>query len=237
MDFPALPVLLFLLVAAVVGVLAYLSHLQQKRRREELAALAEQLGWRFSPHRDSSHDDQYAHFEIFRRGHGRCAYNTLWGELTVEGRSFAAKMGDFRYKTTSGSGKNRRTQTHTFSYLILRVPLQPFPTLLIRPEGVFDKLAGAFGFDDIDFESAEFSRRFHVTSSDKRFAYDIVHPRMIEFLLETNPAAIDLEDGQCCLSDGTRCWDTEKFRQALDWSQRFFQLWPRHVVADRTASR
>ena len=230
-DFP-FPVVFFIVAAVVIGALAYVSYQQQKRRREELARLAQHLGWHFSPDRDSAHDDQYANFEIFRRGHSRYAYNTLTGEITVEGQSCHVKMGDYHYKITSGSGKNRNTRTYNFSYVILHVPLQPFPNLLIRPEGLFDKLAGSFGFDDIDFESAEFSRQFYVTSSDKRFAYDILHPRMMEFLLETQPPAIDLEDGRCCLSDGSRRWDTQQFRERLQWLERFFELWPRHVVRE-----
>lgn len=237
MDFPALPILFFLLAAVGVAVLGYFSYLQAKRRREELANLAQQLGWRFSPDRDRSHDDQYAHFEIFRRGHSRYAYNTLTGEIVAEGRTFPAKMGDYRYRVTSGSGKNRSTRTYNFSYLIIHIPLQPFPDVLIRPEGIFDKVAGTFGFDDIDFESAEFSRRFYVTSSDKRFAYDLLHPQMMEFLLETQPPAIDLERGRCCLSDGSSRWDAPQFRQKLDWWQRFFQLWPRHVIRELELQR
>lgn len=79
--------------------------------------------------------------------------------------------------------------------------------MLIRPEGIFDKVAGTFGFDDVDFDSAEFSRRFYMTSSDKRFAYDLLYPQMMGFLLETQPPAIDLETGRCCLSDGSSCCD------------------------------
>lgn len=58
-----------------------------------------------------------------------------------------------------------------------------FKYLLIRPEDFSDKIANAAGFQDIDFESKEFNRRFLVESADKRFAYDIIHPQMIEFLL------------------------------------------------------
>lgn len=239
MDFPAFPfpIVFFVVAAVLIGVLAYVSYQQQKRRREELAGLAQQLGWRFSPDRDSSHDDQYAQFEIFRRGHSRYAYNTLTGEIIVEGQSSHVRMGDYHYKITSGSGKNRSTRTYNFSYVILHVPLQPFPDLLIRPEGIFDKLAGSFGFDDIDFESAEFSRQFYVTSSDKRFAYDILHARMMEFLLETQPPAIDMEHGRCCLSDGSRRWDAQQFRERLQWLEHFFQLWPRHVVRELQPNR
>ena len=92
-------------------------------------------------------------------------------------------MGDYHYQTTSSNGKQTTTHHHYFSYCLIELPYASLPDLRIRREGIFDSLAGAFGFDDIDFESAEFSKRFHVKSSDKRFAYDVVHPAMMEFLL------------------------------------------------------
>ncbi len=229
--FPLLFLLLFLVLAAVGG---YFSYLQQKQRREALAALAAQLGWHFVSQRDSSHDDEYAHFEIFRRGHSRYAYNTLIGKLRIDDRDFPAKMGDFQYRVRSGSGKSRRTRTYRFSYVILHLPFPRVPDLLVRPEGMFDQLAGVFGFDDIDFESAEFSRRFYVKSPDKRFAYAVIHPRMMEFLLESSPPTLDIEDRGCCLSDGRSRWTPGEFQAILQWAQRFFRLWPDHLIDKRT---
>lgn len=222
------------LVLGVLGI--YLSYLAARKRREALALLAAQLGWRFRPGEDSYHDEEYEHFEIFRRGHSRCALNTLWGEIDVDGRSLMAKAGDYRYRRTSGSGKNRSTRTYRFSYLILHLPFGT-PTLLIRPEGIFDKLKGAFGFDDIDFESVEFSRRFYVQSSDKRFAYDVIHSRMMEFLLATRPSMIDVEAGQVCLSGGSRRWTPDQFRHEIQFTREFLDHWPDHVTADLEKSR
>ncbi len=111
------------------------------------------------------------------------------------------------------------------------MPFARVPDLLIRREGLFDKLAGAFGFDDIDFESVEFSRRFHVKSPDKRFAYDVIHARMMEFLLAGEAAAIDIECGRCCVSDGRKRWDPQQFEDTLTWIRQFFDLWPEHLTA------
>jgi hypothetical protein len=225
---PIIAILFFIVIASVA---IYISHVVAKQRRNALAALAAELGWSFDPSHDSSHDEQYSHFEIFRRGHSRSAYNTLSGHLAIDDRQYPAKMGDFTYRVTSGSGKNRSTRTYRFSYLIVHTPFGGVPDLLIRQEGFFDKIAGAFGFDDIDFESAEFSRRFHVKSPDKRFAYDVCHPKMIEFLMQTSPPAIDLEHGRCCISDGMQRWGPAEFKAILAWVQGFFDLWPQHVVS------
>ena len=214
---------------ALALIVAYFSHLAEKKRREEMAELARTLGFRFNPGPDRNHDEEYGHFEIFRRGHSRVAKNTLTGQLSVDERIYGAVAGDFRYRVTSGSGKNRSTHTYHFSYLILELPFHS-PDLLIRPEGLFDKLAGVFGFDDIDFESEEFSRKFYVKSPDKKFAYDVVHPRMMEFLMHEMPAALDIEHARLCFADGRRRWQPDQFRRRLGYLERFLALWPEHLM-------
>jgi hypothetical protein len=225
------PVFLILIVIAVISIAVFFSWLAQKKRREELGALAQELGWSFDPSSDASHDEQFAQFEIFSRGHSRSAYNTLTGRMRLLEANCPVTMGDFRYKVTSGSGKNRRTHTYRFSYVVAQLPFH-IPELIIRPEGVFDKLLGAFGFDDIDYESVEFSNRFYVKSSNKRFAYDVIDPRMMEFLLRSRPPMVGLEHDACFVSDGRSRWTAAHFKSTLAWLETFFQQWPRHVVDD-----
>lgn len=229
---PAFAILIFVVIGTLIGAAVYYNYLAQKKRREELAALALEMRWQFDPGKDSGHDEEYAKFEIFRRGHSRAAYNTLTGNLTIDGRQFPGRMGDYTYKITSSNGKTTTTRTYNFSYLIIHLPFPGAPDLLIRREGLFDKLKGVLGFDDIDFESAEFSKRFFVKSSDKRFAYDVIHPRMMEFLLQNCPAAVDIECGRCCLSDGSNRWTPEQFKAMTTWIDRFFDQWPDHLTAE-----
>ena len=228
-GFPCLiaPLMIGLAVYAVVA-----GHKKAKRRRDELWAIANEFGLRFHPQRDRQHDDFYAHFEIFRRGDNRTAFNTLIGEHAFNNHRTGVKGGDFRYTVTTGSGKDRKTTTYTFSYLIIHLPFPNTPDLLIRPEHFFDKLAGVFSSRDIDFESEEFSRRFMVASPDRKFAYDICHPRMIEFLLKTRPPAIDIEHARLCLADGSRTWTPEQFRWMFRFAEAFLSQWPEHVVKD-----
>jgi hypothetical protein len=112
----------------------------------------------------------------------------------------------------------------------VHLPHGTVPDLIIRPEHFFDRFAGVFGFDDIDFESAEFSKSFFVKSRDRRFAYDVIDARMMEFLMATRPTTIDIEIGQCCVSDGQTRWSPDEFLNHLDWVNRFFEKWPAHIV-------
>ncbi len=225
------PFLVFALVAVAAGVLGWLGWKAEKERQAALEALAKEMGLSFDPGADSRHDDDYSQFEIFRRGHSRTARNTMEGTADLFGRRCHLRCGDFRYKVTRSNGKSTTTTTYNFSYLIVHPPWDT-PPLLIRPEGVFDKIAGAFGFDDIDFESEEFSRRFYVKSTDRRFAYDVLHPRMMEFLLAAQPPMLDIENGALCVSDGSRRWDPHGFRDRLAFVAKFCELWPRHLVKD-----
>ena len=213
--------LVFLAFVAVGITLAVLGWKAAKRRREELQALARELGLRFSPDHDYRHDDRYPQFEAFQRGSSRYAYNTLRAELPLFGESCRVVAGDYHYETKDSDDKG--TTTHTFSFLIVHPPW-PTPRLLVRPEGMLDKLAGLVGFEDIDFESAEFSKRFFVKSSDKRFAYDVLHPRMMEFLLAHRATTFELENGALCFADGTSDWNAEALRR-----QFAFEIGRAHV--------
>ncbi len=223
------PILIVLVIALVITA-AIFGHIAAKKRREALAALADSLGWSYDPDHTTAGTAPLEHFDMFNRGRSRRAYNTLWGTLDTDGIDCSAQAGDYRYKVTRGSGKNRRTHTYRFSYLIFRLPFRGVPDLTIRREGLFDKISGAFGFDDIDFESAEFSKKYYVQSSDRRFAYDLIHPRMMEFLLRVHPPRIDFSGGYVLLTDGKSTWQAEQFERRLAFAREFLELWPAHLA-------
>jgi hypothetical protein len=227
------PVLLIGLFIAVIVLLAIFSYLSQQQRIAELTALAQQLNWHFDTDYDYSYDSEFSQFGCFCHGSSRYAYNTLRGALHVGEESWPARMGDYHYETTSTDSEGKtQTHSHHFSYLLIQLPYSPLPDLRIRHEGMFDSVKSAFGFRDINFESAEFSKRFHVTSSDKKFAYDVIYPAMMEFMLADEPPPIEIDGGQCCLTEGSGTWSAAEFQQRLNWSAKFFGLWQKHLVAE-----
>lgn len=228
---PLFAIPLIIIVVALIAFGMYAAHQAALRRQAELAALASRLGFQFDPEKDPDHDERYSYFSSFARGHSRYAYNTLRGHVEVEGERWQVQMGDYHYKVTRQNGKHTTTQTYRFSYAIIETPHLGAPALFVRREGLFDKLGGFLGFDDIDFESAEFSDRFHVKSADKRFAYGVIHPRMMEFLLDGPSPTIDFQRAQCCLTTGSKVWTVAEFAATLEWTQRFFALWPKHLAS------
>jgi len=173
------PCLLFGGIAALIVVAIVYGVIKARERREAMARLAARLGLRYYADDPWDMPSRYGHFDLFQHGHSKRASNILAGDL--DGRSVVAF--DYRYKT--GSGKNETT--HHYQGAVLETPIVA-PRLRMRQESVLDRVASWVGYDDIDFESDEFSRRYHVKSEDRRFAYDILHARLIDYLLQCGTA-------------------------------------------------
>jgi hypothetical protein len=66
------------------------------------------------------------------------------------------------------------------------------------------KIAETLGEEDIHFESAEFTRAFCVRSMDKRLAYDVCNPRVIDYLLENRDLNIQIQNCTLALVSDTQ---------------------------------
>jgi hypothetical protein len=161
--------------------------------------------------------------------------NTLSGALDLFDQRCHVRCGDFSYKVTTSNGKTTTTTTYRFSYLIVHPPWDT-PPLLIRPEGLFDKIKGAFGFDDIDFESIEFSQQ--VLREVER---QTLRLRRAAPAHDGVPARTESADARhrgrprsasaTAIAAGTR----RAVRAKITFLRQFCELWPRHLVKDLQA--
>jgi hypothetical protein len=230
---PAILCLIVPLVIAGMIAIGIAAHRAEVRRREAFAAAAAQLGLQYDLNPDASWSARYGHFECFQRGHSRTLRHRMFGRL--RGNGPVCSLGEFEFKETHGSGKNRRTVTYRFGFVIMASGYGQTPDMLIRREHFLDRVAGFLGFDDIDFESVEFSKRFMVKSSDKRFAYDLIDPAMMEFLLHEGTPNIDLGHGGFCLWYGHNArLEPAQLASLADWGLAFLERWPRVLVSGLT---
>jgi hypothetical protein len=221
------PFLFFALAAAVIIVFAVLAHQQAKKRRMALAAWAASRGFSFDPTRDSQMDDRYPEFKCLRQGDNRYAYNVMAGN--AGGRPVSAF--DYHYATHSTDSKGHRTtHNHHFSAVIVATGL-PLKPLAIRKEGFFDKIGEFLGFDDIDFESTEFSREFYVKSPDRRWAFDVIHQETMEFLLASPRFALELQ-GSDAIAYRDRTFKPEDFEAALEVIAGVLDRLPEYLVKE-----
>ncbi len=171
------PILIVVLVVVVAGGVITYQHKRKLERQSQLRSLA--LGQRLDFSTEDPFDTTGEPFTLFQKGDGRGVENVMWGFWQdLEVRAF-----DFWYYEESSDTNGRRTRSyHRFDCLITLVDAL-CPPLQISEENVFTRFAGALTFRDIEFESEEFNRRFHVNGADERFATAFCDARMMDWLL------------------------------------------------------
>lgn len=172
--------LVFALVVVVVVAAFVVSRYLKQQRREALAAIAPQLGLTYSQ------QDNYGclslPFGLLRRGDDQGAENLLYGTWQgLEVREF-----DYWYEVESTNSEGHRTtRTYRFSCAVTEVEAR-LPPLTLGRENVFTRMADSIGLADVEFELEDFNRAFTVKCKDRKFANDLVDPRMMRWLLATD---------------------------------------------------
>jgi hypothetical protein len=179
-------ILLYVLVG-IAAIAASINHKRADRTRAlDLQTLAGRLKFDdFNPNRDEGFAMGWGFLSQLAQGDNRYAFNILRGTYYEQ----ALFVFDYHYQISSG----KSTKDYNLTMLML-VFKESFPQVNIGPESLRAKIAEAFGVgNDIKFESAEFSRTFCVRSPDKKFAYDVCNPQMIEYLLVNPGLQIEIQ--------------------------------------------
>jgi hypothetical protein len=236
------PALIVILIIIVVIVVIFAAIGAAARNRERLAALAQWAaanGFQFNPNDPYNLDARFNGLADIGRGHARYAYEVLSRNDPVPTWMFRYQFRTWETRTVTDSNGHSHTETyeetHHRSYLIVELQAA-FPKLFLRPENFLDKMAGFVGFDDIDFESEEFSKKFYCKSDNREFAYAVIHPQMMEWMLGLVNSGVRFE-GQLgngiFISDITRMPQTAPSRQAaLSMAAGFINRIPQFVWQD-----
>jgi hypothetical protein len=179
-------ILVFFVVFGAIAAFATANKGSADPRSLELQALASRLAFdSFNPDSDEEFAQGWGFLNLLDQGTHRYAFNLLKGKYHDD----ALFVFDYHYQT--GEGKN---QSNYYLTVLMLVMGEAFPSLSIGSEHFQDRIAQAVGLEnDIKFESAEFSKKFRATSSDKKFAYDVCNPQMIEFLLANPDLQVEIQ--------------------------------------------
>lgn len=197
---PTLYVVVALGILVVFAVALYLRHLERKRFEEYARA----RGWAYA-RSEPSLPRAFPQVEPFGRGSSRRCTNVF--RYDVEGRT--GYSFDYAYTQSSGAGDNRSTTTYRFHVVSTELP-QPLPRLTVRPENPLDGVTKFFGSQDVQFESEEFNRAWLVRSDHLPAAHDVIHPRMMDWLMQ--PA----NRGARFVLEGTVLFTFTRGRQRLE---------------------
>ncbi|NCT90343.1 DUF3137 domain-containing protein [Cellulomonas sp. APG4] len=179
MTAEAVLVVFLLVVAPGVALLAWQAERRQVRRAR---AFAREVGWEYV----GSDPTLVGRWRVHPFGRGR------WPSTheVIRGTFLGRTATSFAYRFTTGGGKQRRT--HSFHVVAVDLPAA-LPTLQLSPDvAVLTAVDTALGGQDIQFESEEFNRRWKVEAVAERFAHDVLHPRLMQRLLEPDAEGLFL---------------------------------------------
>jgi hypothetical protein len=202
-----IPTLFIAIPIAVVAIVTGLVQRHDKRTIARAEALAQQHGFRLDAGAKAPPRQE---FDLFDLGSAQKVSFQFWRE----GENDSV----FRYQFTTGSGDDRRTHHRTCALVSLPYAA---PHTKIGPEGFWSNLGRMVGRRDIEVESAEFNRRYRVTSDDERFAITLLDHRMLAWLLsrESGGGTVKFEiwgSWLLCISDQL---ELEQMFGFLDWGQ------------------
>ena len=149
------------------------SHFSTKKRLANMEEVANELGLSWS---QTGSLDQISHsgFNLFNQGRARKVSNL------IEGVTDEVTIGIFDYQFTTGHGKHTRTTKQTVASL--SSAQLGCPEFSMRPEGIFDRIGGMLGYQDIDFDShPEFSKRFVLKGPNEEQIRAYFKPPVLEF--------------------------------------------------------
>ena len=228
-----MPLFLILLFLTIAIILIVADQKARSARRRALAEFAARQLWSFDPEDDANFAELHERFALFQKGSSKTISLTLRGTAETRFGRLAVQAGDYRY--TTGNRKHRHTCRLSYVLATLPFSLPPETHLLIRGEHVGDTLTALLGFDDIDFESEEFSRQFFVKSGDRKFAYAVIHPRMMDYLLRSPCGPLEICGSEILLhGTGEPIWSVAEIAAAVDWLVAFVELWPDYLVNGST---
>lgn len=209
-----------ILLAGGVGLFWLHRWAQRDRRRQAMARFAWDHGFDFRPKYDQGIS---ADFRLFGRGEGRAARNALggiWQRVPV-------KTLDYEYAETKAVwGFHRASRPRRFSVAILDLGAS-VPSVIAELNGEGGGLAQDYmGFHDVQVDSDDFNRRYHVTCDDREFAYKFFDARMLRWLLKQQDLLEVEVQGRTALVAMPRL-EPEQMGTLLDAAVGFYSHLPR----------
>ncbi|HVF52412.1 MAG TPA: DUF3137 domain-containing protein [Actinomycetota bacterium] len=172
--------LLVLLLIALVIVGGILHYRQKRHRQLGIVATATKFGFQYSNYDVLGLVSRP--FELFRRGDDRGCENIIWGNWG----GVPVIAGDYWYyeENQDSDGGNSKTY-YRFTVGVIDVNAT-FPRCHIRRENLLTRLADHLSFHDLTFESEQFNKTFQVEADDKKFAFELIDPLFMHWLLSTD---------------------------------------------------
>jgi len=175
--------ILVLIVAAILATRYY-----ERKRSEAMAAAAAEIGLDFSADQDEALLEALQDFTLFTQGHSRKMRNLMIAKTDL------ATLTIFDYRFVTGGGQY--STTHQQSVILMQSDSLELPRFRLKPEGFFDKIGAAIGFQDIDFDdNPDFSKAFTLKGDNEEAIRKFFDSKMLTDFLQHQRRAVESDRG------------------------------------------
>ena len=158
----------------LVGIFFIINYLREKKRSDALRLTAQSLGLNFEKKSNPDIVRRFSHLHLFSQGRAKKIMNRVYGKMN----EIDTMVFGYRYRVGSGEDSKTRSQT-VASFSTDKMKLPGFE---LRPEKLFHKIGGVFGYQDIDFDThADFSKSYLLRGSDEAKIRNIFSPAILSF--------------------------------------------------------
>jgi hypothetical protein len=202
-----------------------------KIRHNMLAGFASANGWSFTDKKPGLTKAWKGDpFQAFGGGRAKEVFEGTWHPTGHQFMAFDYERGKGRLPSNTTVFRTRSSSVNGhFEVRVLGLP-RALPSLAIAHESFGDKVGKAFGGQDIEFESDNFNRAYRVTSDDPRFAYSVITPQLIEWLLGPGRALVPLRiEGNSLITFEPDKLNTSRFPERVALMAELASQIPQHV--------
>ena len=176
---------------AILGLIAAIilrTRYYERKRTEAMAAAAAEIRLKFSADQDDALVETLQVFALFTKGRSRKMRNLMIAETEL------ATLTIFDYRFVTGGGEH--STTHHQTVILMQSDSLDLPRFRLKPEGFFDKVGAAIGFQDIDFdENPEFSKAFTLKGDDEPAIRTFFDREMLAEFVKHQGVAVESDRG------------------------------------------
>lgn len=203
-----------LFVAIAISAIV-IGEVQKRKRARELREAADELGLAFHPDGNSTLESSMSRLEHLRQGRGH-----VYRNITIADTA-DVKISIFDFQYTTGHGKSKRH--HRQTVVGIESAKLRMPTFRARPEGFFDAIGGALGFQDIDFdEHPEFSKAFVLKSNSEEQTRNFFDPPLLDFFATRKGLYFEAQNQRFAYYKHRKRVEPTELRSSLEEGYRVF---------------
>jgi hypothetical protein len=159
----------------VAGGIWAIDYVRERRHNSEYQEFAILHGWEYA-RRSAEYTTRFVS-SPFGVGNKRHQTDVLRGTLN------GIECATFTHHYEVDNGRAGENSQYIFQVTLVELPVT-LPRLELIPESFAQRVAKTVGAMDIEFESELFNRQWRVRAADRKYAHDVLDPRMLERLIQ-----------------------------------------------------